>query len=253
MGIFIEEFTTGLIINEVTTLVLVVLFLMVALIYKYLKDSAPSETSRRIYRYLFLAWLFFTLTYALLFIRNLILDEAINIWINKIDTSITAIGALFLYMFLGELYGSEKPKKIITALGIFEAIVATITYMFWPGFDAKPTEFGLEVIPPKTVLLIVLALILLIIVIFLFTAAYLGIKTEKPELRKRIISVSISYTIWWIFQLIEAGGILVELLGGIGMIITRAVLSILAFVIIYVWVGKEKFLEAVRGALHLAR
>jgi len=97
--IFISSFTTGLLINEITTAAISVLFLLVALIYRYLMMRAPSEASRRIYRFLWIAWMFFTLTYVLLFVRNLIIDVNINIWINKIDTALTAVG-LFFYMRL---------------------------------------------------------------------------------------------------------------------------------------------------------
>ena len=193
--------------------------------------------------------MFFTLTYALLFIRNLIADVEINIWINKIDTVLTAVGSLFLYMFMGELFGTSRARRIFLVLGICEAIIATVVYVGWPGFTATSSEYGIEVIPPKEVLLIVLILILMIIILFIFTAVYLGIKIEKPELKRKIALVSICYSVWWIFQLIEAGGILVEKLGGVGMIITRSILSVLAFIIIYVWVGKTKFLEAIRGLI----
>ncbi len=246
-----ESITTGLIINEVTTCIVALLFFLVAMIYKYLMNIAPTETSQRIYRYLFTAWIFFTLTYVLLFIRNLIMDETLNIWINKIDTALTAIGALFLYVFMGELFGTSKAKKIFTILGIGEAIIATAVYVGWPSFTTETSDYGVEVIPPQEVLIIVLALILLIIVLFVFTAIYLGMRTEKPELKRRITLVSTCYSIWWVFQLIEAGGILVTMLGGVGMIITRAILSILAFVIIYVWAGRTKFVEALKSIMHL--
>jgi len=133
--------------------------------------------------------------------------------------------------------------------GICEAIIAIVVYVGWPGFTTASSEYGIEVVPPKEVLLTVLILILMIIVLFIFTAVYLGIKVEKPELKRKIILVSICYSVWWVFQLIEAGGILVEMLGGIGMIITRSILSVLAFIIIYVWAGKTRFLEAIRGLI----
>ncbi|MEX0567955.1 MAG: hypothetical protein Q6363_002205 [Candidatus Njordarchaeota archaeon] len=237
----------GYLLNLATTLMVVISFLMVVYIYNFLRKKVASEVARKVYTYLVIAWTFFTITYVFALIRNPIEDIAINIWINKIDTAVTAIGAAFLFMFLGELYGSKRFKIAFSIIGFIVASVVFVVYLFWPGFSAEASEFGVEVIPPSFVKIVVLCGILTIVGAFLFTAVYFSLKVEKPELKRKVIYVSISYIIFWIFQLMEAGGIMVEALGGIGIIITRITLVLMAFTIIVIWAGKDKFMEGLKS------
>lgn len=237
----------GRLLNFTTTLMVVVSFFIVVYIYNFLRKKVTSEVAKRVYTYLVIAWIFFTFTYILALARNPIDDVVVNIWINKVDTAITAIGAAFLFMFLGELYGSKRFKVAFSLIGYVVATIVFVVYLFWPGFNAEVSEFGIEVIPPSIVKIIVLLGILTIVGSFLFTAIYFGVRVEKPELKRKVIYVSISYIVFWVFQLMEAGGILVEMSGGIGIIITRATLILMAFIIIIIWAGKEKFMEGLKS------
>jgi len=226
---------------------LIISYLIVALTYRYLMGVAPSEKAKTIFKYLVYAWGLFTLTYILLFIRNMSSDVVFNIIVNKVDTTITAFGAIFLFFFMGELYESRTMRNIIVGIGISVGISAAIVYMVYGGFKVEPTEYGMEVIPPPFVSLFVLICIIIIICCFLFTSVYVGLRTVNPELRRRIVSVSIAYSVWWIFQLFEAGGVLLHLMGSLGMITNRIILAVLAFILIIIWTGKERFVEAIRS------
>jgi len=235
----------GLLINQLTTLMLIISYMVVVLTYRYLMNTAPSEKAGTIFRYLVYAWTLFTLTYILLFVRNMSSDIGLNIIINKIDTAITAFGAIFLFFFMGELYESRTMRNIMVCIGISVGLLASIVYIAYGGFEAESTEYGIEVIPPPFVGLVVLISIMIIIGSFLFTSVYVGLKTVNPKLKRRIVSVSIAYVVWWIFQLFEAGGILLHLMGSLGMIINRIILAVLAFILIIVWAGKQRFVEAI--------
>ena len=237
----------GVLINQLTTLMLIVSYLVVTLTYRYLMNTAPSEKARTIFRYLIYAWVLFTLTYVLLFVRNMSSDATFNIIINKVDTAITAFGAIFLFFFMGELYESRTMRNIIVSIGVCVGAVATAVYLAWGGFYVESTEFGIEVIPPPFVGIVVLICIVVIISTFLFTSTYIGLRAVNPELRRRIVLVGVTYSVWWVFQLFEAGGFLIHLLGPLGMIINRIILAVLAFVLIIIWAGKHRFVEAIRS------
>lgn len=237
----------GIIINQITTLMIIFSYTIVVLIYHYLARTAPSEKAKASYKNLVYAWLLFTLTYVLLFIRNMSTSADFNIFINKINTASTAFGAIFLFFFLGNLYESKRSKKIMGSLGLAVGILTSIVYIAFGDFRAEETPYGIEVIPPPIVKLVVLLGIIVIIGSFLFTSFYLGIKTINPVLKRKIALVSMFYSAWWVFQLFEAGGILLDIMGPGGMLLNRIVLAIFAFIIILVWAGKLRFIEALRA------
>lgn len=240
------------IINQFTSLLLFISFGIVAGIYKYLMKQAPSETSKRIYKYLVIAWLCFTFTYVILFIRNFFPPswKDAHRWVNKFDTSITSFGITWLFMFLGELYASKKPKRTIQIVGWCTGLIGAFIYSLSPGLEPESTAYGVEVVLSSIAEITALTVILAIMLAFVATILYFQLAVVS-KLEKKITLVSITYIIFWIFQLSEAGGLLFWILdsagfGGLGMVINRVMLILTAFLTIIVWAGKQKFNEAIR-------
>lgn len=248
-----------LIINQITSFILFLAFLIVTLLYTYLKRKAPSNKAKRIYKYLAIAWTFFTLTYLSTFLRNFFPREgwdAIHIWAFKIEVAVSGVGVIWLFKFISELYNVKKWEHLFTLLGWGIGGSSFLLYLFWgattsppSGFSTEHYEAGVEIIPPFLLTIVLLSAILAIIISFLVTAVYFNLKLVRPEMQRKITLVSIAYIIFWIMQILEGMPILAETWGNLGMILTRGLLASMALISVITWVGKQNFVNTIRKLL----
>lgn len=250
------NWTIGIIINQVSTCLLAFSFLTVASVYNSLRNKAPEGRGKQIYKNLFLAWLCFSLTYIITFLRNLfpIVRPTIHIWLYRIDVVVSAVGGLFLFSFIGLIYHSERIKKVYTFFGIIITLAIFFLYLGWnifiptsSMFTTRVSRYGVEVIPPTVIRTMLFLLILTMISVFALTILIFNLKRVKPKIKRKVMKVNSSYILYWVWTLFEGAGTLTALLGGLGMIITRILLMSTGFLTILMWTGRKRFVKVIKA------
>lgn len=238
-----------LLLGQITILLVIIAFTIVTWTYYLLRTQVNSRKPKCTYTYLVIAWSFFTITYILLFFRKplSITHRELHILIYKAEVVVTGVNIGWLYMFLSEVYASRIQKYAMIVVGWGICILSSIFFFqsSMSKFGLNPTDFGTEVIPPYSARILIAIGLTAIVVAFIVTVIHLRLKLLNPELQKKIQRVGLSYTIFWVFQLFEAGGA-PTLFKGLGVVLTRIGLVIVAFLTIRAWAGKKMFRKALR-------
>lgn len=240
-----------LIINQVTTFFLFLVFLLSSFVYNYLRTQAPSSSSRSLYKRLVIGWL--ALSFSPLFglIRGFrpATYELYHIWGLKLSLFSGMIGIIWIFMFVGKLYESEWIRKTLYIVGwgigltpIILGIIASDR-----AFEIVPSDSGVEIILPDVLGLTSLVSFLSMIIVFGITLLYFNFQMIPSKLKKKITRVSLAYIVFWFSQILESGGILISHFMGFGMLLTRILIMISAFMTIIAWAGKKKFFEAFKN------
>lgn len=242
-------FLLDFILIQVTTFILSICFWIVADVYHYLGRKTQKRLSKRRYQHLTLAWRCFALSYFIQFIRNFrkVAFELWHIWSFKLATSIGAVGIGFLFMFLASFFENKYLNTIFWSMGGITGLF-TVFGLVTRGYRVVSSRFGVLILVPSLVGITSFLLVLLLIFSFTVTGILLSLKDIHSHMKKRIQYMCISYIVFWSIGVFE-GSLVVFYWGTLGILVLRILFLIAAFPTILLWVGRRKFINALKSLI----
>ncbi len=232
-------------LNQLITIFNFSAYAIVAGTYFYLRKRTPSSTAHA-YTYLLLAWIFIAATPLPGIIRNTFPPTMphVHIWSLKLSMVACAFAFAWQYMFIGNFYVNPLLRYLFYLLGWLVTVPLNFLSILRNNFTIESSSAGIEVILSPFAFFTTLLAWSLLLGSFAITMIYVHRHLVDKRIKAKVIKVFSTYIVFWLLYLGESFGLLFSLMGGIGILLIRLILGIMAFITIIIWSGKRIFRDA---------
>ncbi len=229
----------------------VIAILFSSLLFLAMKHRVTTGSARKMYNYLFIAWILYFLTFLLAALRIYARDEslsAIDSLFFKIEGAFFFTGAIFNGISLSIILFPEeaKKRKIVTS---FNNVLSVVALFSWLVSRNKREElpYGTEWIPETWVIVIVFITLFSLGILHLVSCLYNArARVKLQSERNKVTLLGFLGFAWYILQFSDASGLFATFFGVFTFIFIRVLIAFTSIALAITWIGRDHFRDIIK-------